>query len=255
MFDDAFTKQVPQLGSAHAEAAGLEWLREASEQVVAVISVSNHSITTSRVNVVRPTMPAAYQAGEELAKIHLAGAEAFGCPPPSWDGPNFIGTQQQTCIPELQWAKFYIEQRVAPFVRAAVDRGNITSGLNLIEQAMNCVLEHDWPEVEPARIHGDLWAGNLIYGQVAGQVRPFFIDPAAHGGHPETDLAMLALFNAPYLVDIYTGYQSVNRLAADWQSFIPVHQLHPLAVHAVTHGPGYGHELVAVSRSVIRLLG
>ena len=26
--------------------------------------------------------------------------------------------------------------------------------------------------------------------------------------------------------------------------FIPVHQLHPLAVHAFTHGPSYGHELL-----------
>ena len=42
----------------------------------------------------------------------------------------------------------------------------------------------------PARLHGDLWAGNLLWTADGGVL----IDPAAHGGHRETDLAMLALF-------------------------------------------------------------
>ena len=88
-----------------------------------------------------------------------------------------------------------------------------------------------------------------------GGVEPFFIDPAAHGGHPETDLAMLALFGTPFIEAVFEGYQSVRPLADDWQNFIPVHQLHPLAVHAVTHGPSYGHELLRCATDVVRLLG
>ena len=47
----------------------------------------------------------------------------------------------------------------------------------------------------PSRIHGDLWAGNVLWSGEAG----WLIDPAAHGGHRETDLATLALFGAPHL--------------------------------------------------------
>ena len=243
MRDDVFTKQVLQPGSAHAEAAGLRWLRAASNHVVDVVSVGQRSITTSRVAVTQATMAAAFRAGEELAKIHLAGAPAFGSPPPDWAGPNFIGTQQQPCVPETNWAKFYVEQRVLPFVPAT----------GVVEQALTLILETPW-EVTPARIHGDLWSGNLIYGWEDGQVQPYFIDPAAHGEHPETDLAMLALFNAPYLCDIYAGYESVNPLPSGWQELQPVHQLHPLAVHSVTHGSGYAQELMRVSQQVVRLL-
>ena len=38
------------------------------------------------------------------------------------------------------------------------------------------------------------------------------IDPAAHGGHRETDLAMLALFGAPHLEEILAGYQEAHPL-------------------------------------------
>ena len=43
----------------------------------------------------------------------------------------------------------------------------------------------------PARLHGDLWAGNRLV-DVDG--RSWLIDPAAHGGHREFDLAMMRLF-------------------------------------------------------------
>ncbi len=80
------------------------------------------------------------------------------------------------------------------------------------------------------------------------------IDPAAHGGHAETDLAMLALFGAPYLADILEGYQAVAPLREGWRSRVPVHQLHPLAVHAVGHGRSYGVALVEAARRTLALV-
>ena len=66
---------------------------------------------------------------------------------------------------------------------------------------------------------------------------------------------MLALFGTPFIEDVFEGYQSLRPLADDWRDFIPVHQLHPLAVHAFTHGPSYGHELLRCATDVVRLLG
>jgi len=101
----------------------------------------------------------------------------------------------------------------------------------------------------PARIHGDLWNGNVLW-TAAGVV---IIDPAAHGGHRETDLAMLALFGAPYLDDIVAGYERERPLRAGWRDRVPLHQLHPLAVHAAGHGPAYGRALGEAARAVLAL--
>ena len=50
------------------------------------------------------------------------------------------------------------------------------------------------PPEPPARLHGDLWSGNVM---ADAHGRPWLIDPSAYGGHREIDLAMLRLFGAP----------------------------------------------------------
>lgn len=248
-----FTKRPAEPRAAEAEAAGLRWLRQGSNAVVEVHEVDQHSLRVFQVETVAPTAVAARKAGAELARIHNAGAPAFGSPPDGWDGPNYIGTQRQECTPTDSWPEFYLGQRVLPFARAAVKRGHLsTAGLDLVESAAASISAAPtslWGS-EPARLHGDLWTGNLLFGTRG----PVFIDPAAHGGHRETDLAMLALFGAPYLGEIRAGYQEVTPLPAGWQEFTPVHQLHPLAVHAVTHGPAYGDALIEAAQATLDLL-
>jgi fructosamine-3-kinase len=97
----------------------------------------------------------------------------------------------------------------------------------------------------PARLHGDLWNGNVLWG-TDGQVR--LIDPAAHGGHRETDLAMLHLFGCPHLDRVLEGYQQAAPLADGWAGRIALHQLFPLLVHTVLFGGGYAGQAVAAAR-------
>jgi fructosamine-3-kinase len=66
------------------------------------------------------------------------------------------------------------------------------------------------------------------------------IDPAAHGGHRETDLAMLALFGLPHLPRMLSAYEEETPLADGWEQRQPLHQLFPLLVHACSHGGRYG---------------
>lgn len=247
-----FTKHGSAPQSATAEAAGLRWLREGSDAVVEVYDVdaAANTLTIEHVDTVRPTPAAAMGAGRELAKIHACGAQAFGAPPASWGGPNFIGRVEQECTPTERWANFYVHQRVLPFAHRAHAAGNLRdTGLETVERACEALLEED--ENAPlARIHGDLWSGNLLFSAHG----PRFIDPAAHGGHPLTDIAMLELFGAPFVEEIAEGYLEEGVLRADWRRRIPIHQLHPLAVHAQTHGPSYADALVRAAEQTLRVV-
>ena len=103
------------------------------------------------------------------------------------------------------------------------------------------------PAEPPSRIHGDCWSGNLLWSGGRG----WLIDPAAQGGHRETDLAMLALFGAPYLDRILAAYQEAAPLAAGWRARVPLHQLHPLLVHVCLFGAAYRDATLAAARSAL----
>ena len=248
-----FSKRPNEHRAAEAEAAGLQWLGEASECVPRVVAVDpqRNELQTEYIEAVPPSPKTARRAGVELARIHAAGAPAFGAPPAGWEGPNYIGTQQQDCTPTDDWGEFYTRQRVEPFAHAAVQAGTLDDDeLAAVLRACEAIRGAHW-SLKPARIHGDLWTGNLLFGSEG----PAFIDPAAHGGHPQTDLAMLDLFGAPHFDEIVAGYHEVSPLPKNWREFIPMHQLHPLAVHTLTHGSAYAGPLQRAARVTTQLLG
>ncbi|WP_062202553.1 fructosamine kinase family protein [Demequina salsinemoris] len=232
-----------------AEAAGLRWLAAAGgARCVDVIDVAADRIEVARIEEVHPTEAAARAFGAALARTHLAGAEAFGGPPAGWDGQLFIGERPMPSILSDSWGEFYAHGRVLPFLDDAVAAGNLRlTEADEVRRACDVIAGGAFDDgAAPSRIHGDLWAGNLLFGR-DGTV---LIDPAAHGGHGETDLAMLALFGAPHLDAIYAGYQEVSPLRAGWRGRIALHQLHPLAVHAVGHGRSYGVALTRAAEAV-----
>ena len=91
------------------------------------------------------------------------------------------------------------------------------------------------PAEPPARLHGDLWAGNRL---VDADGRSWLIDPAAHGGHREFDLAMMRLFGG-FGADCFAAYDEAHPLAPGWEERVPLHQIAPLVVHAIKFGGGY----------------
>ena len=86
----------------------------------------------------------------------------------------------------------------------------------------------------------------------SGSVEAVLIDPAAHGGHREEDLAMLDLFGMSYLRDILDGYQSVHPLKAGWQERTTLWQLYPIAGHCIFFGGGYVSQYRAMCRSLLK---
>ncbi|SNT32666.1 fructosamine kinase family protein [Rhodococcoides kyotonense] len=234
-----------------AEAAGLRWLRDGGGAVVDVLAVDRTHIDLARLVSSSPSADAATEFGARLSQVHDAGARGFGCSPDGFDGQMFIGARPMSSVEHASWGSFYIAERVLPFLRIAVDAGNIsTSDAADVERACDPIAAGAFDDGDaPARIHGDLWTGNVVWTD-SGVV---MIDPAAHGGHRETDLAMLALFGVPMLSEIVDGYRSTHPLRDGWEDRIPLHQLHPLAVHAAGHGPAYGVALRRAAGAVARL--
>ena len=265
---NAFVKR----GSDHGpdffrhEAAGLGWLAAApgGPRVVEVWGVDDDEIALEPVPAGRASPESALRFGRSLAAMHDAGAAGWGAPAEGWAGRCFIGNRPQSCVPTDSWGEFYAEQRVRPFVRIAADLGVLGgTELAVVERACDRVASGDLddPHDLPARLHGHLWTGNVLWAPARdavacgarGGVEAVLIDPAAHGGHRETDLAMLALFGAPHLDRILSGYQEAHPLRPGWRERVPLHQMHPLATHSAGHGAGYALALADAARAVLRL--
>jgi fructosamine-3-kinase len=227
-------------GFFSAEAVGLELLRVGGgPPVPQVVALGDDGLVLEWVTPGPPSADAARAFGHALATMHSATPPSFGA---ADDG--FIGSMPLPNGVAGDWCTFYAERRVRPYMGALT-----TDQRAPVEQACACISELAGPAELPARIHGDLWSGNLIWGD-DGQV--WLVDAAsAHGGHRETDLAMLALFGAPYLDEIVWAYQQVAPLAAGWQSRVGLHQLHPLLVHATLFGGAYGDRAAAVARTLL----
>ncbi len=189
-----------------------------------------------------PHAPAGTAAAAAAVPVGGAGAAGAG------DGPRpgrALGPS-----PASPWARFYAEHRLLPYLRAARKRGSITpADARAVDAVCQRLVDGDLagPPEPPARIHGDLWSGNVLWTLH----EPVLIDPAAHGGHRETDLAMLALFGLPHLDRVLDAYHETRPLAEGWRDRVGLHQLHPLLVHAVLFGREYGDQAGATARRYV----
>ncbi|MCC2313180.1 fructosamine kinase family protein [Cellulomonas xiejunii] len=224
------------------EAAGLRWLAAAGgARVVEVIDVAHDHLDLVRLRHVPPDRDAARAFGAALARTHDAGADAFGVPPDGWPGDGWFGPLDAPLPMRAgrygTWGPFLAECRVSPVAAALRDAGLTTRDDDVAFDRLVALL-HDgrWDDGDaPSRLHGDLWQGNVVWTAQGVTL----IDPAAHGGHRETDLAMLALFGLPHLDDVLGAYQEVHPLRRGWRHRVGLHQLYPVAVHALLFGGGY----------------
>jgi fructosamine-3-kinase len=229
-----------------AEAAGLRWLAEAGATgVPLVLAQDGACLVTNWIEVGPSSRDAAARFGQELAGLHAAGADRFGAP---WQGeiaglplPNDAGDVDT-------WPAWYVTHRVLPYARIGRDAGTLgPADIALLESACARAADVAGPPEPPARLHGDCWSGNVLWSGGRG----WLIDPAAHGGHRETDLAMLSLFGAPYLDTMVAVYHEVTPLADGWRGRVPLHQLHPLLVHVCLFGAAYRDGALAAARAVL----
>ena len=230
-----------------SESQSLRWLAEPGViPVPDVIGCDENTLILSWVPPGRADAAAAERFGRDLAALHASGADCFGAP---W--PGFIASLPLDNTPAGApggWPEWYARRRLLPFLRRAADAGTLSrADVRLVESVISRIGELAGPAEPPSRIHGDCWSGNVLWS--AG--RGWLIDPAAHGGHRETDLAMLALFGAPYLERIAAAYNEAAPLAEGWKSRLALHQLHPLLVHVCLFGAGYAGSVREAARAAL----
>lgn len=235
------TKQFSSASACAAEATGLAWIRvPGGPAVPAVHTVESQRIVMDEIPHGSASVSAAEDFGRRLAVLHSSGAPAFGAGPPGGPSSATIGMAAMVNTPEPDWPSWFASHRIEPYLPVPVPE---------ITAVCSRIAEFAGPPEPPARLHGDLWNGNVLWGE-DGQA--WLIDPAAHGGHRESDLAMLRLFGCPHLDRIISAYDEVTPLADGWRSRVALHQLFPLLVHATLFGGGYLDEARSAARAVLR---
>ena len=240
------THADPPPGFFTTEAAGLRWLGEpGAVPVPAVLAVSDDPPLLALEWVgpsgrARRTSAGEAAFGRGLTALHGAGAAAFGR-----EDRRTTGSLALPNEPARDWPSFYAERRLLPLARIAAERGTLGAGdvrrCESVAARLGGIGAADEP---PARLHGDLWAGNRLVDDAGTS---WLIDPAAHGGHREFDLAMMRLFGG-FDAECFAAYEEASPLAPGWRERVPLHQLAPLLVHAIKFGGGY----VGAARDVLR---
>jgi fructosamine-3-kinase len=242
-------------GEYATEAAGLRWLAQpGTVQLPRVIAVGDEDsgprfLALEWIDEGALDEAAAEELGRGLAALHAAGAPAFGAPPPGAPGgassPMRIGPLALANEPTGDWPAFYARFRLHPLVKLAAERGALSAaGRRAVERVCERIGDLAGPPEPPARLHGDLWGGNVLAGSDG---RGRLVDPAAYGGHREVDLAMLRLFGAPS-ARLFAAYQEAAPLAAGHEDRVALWQLFPLLVHAVLFGGHYGQSVERAAR-------
>jgi fructosamine-3-kinase len=239
-FDDervvfAKTHPAPPDGFFTREAGDLAWLGAAAAlPVPAVIAVADGPVAFLALEWIEPgsrNRSGDAGFGRGLAALHRAGSESCGRQDRRTTGSLALPNE-----PADTWAEFYAQCRLLPLARIALDRQALPRDtIARLERVAIRLAEIGGAPEPPARLHGDLWAGNRM---IDTKGVSWLIDPAAHGGHREFDLAMMRLFGG-FGSSAFDAYDDALPLADDWQQRVPLHQLAPLVVHAIKFGDSY----------------
>jgi len=237
---DAFVKTRADAapGEYAAEAAGLAWLAEPGAlRTPRVLDIGDRYLALEWIEPGRLDDAGTEELGRGLAETHAAGAPCFGGSDGSHrNGPARFGSLGLPNDPTPDWPEFYAERRLRPLAAIARERRALPSpAIRAVESVCERIGELCGPAEPPARLHGDLWSGNVMADHGG---RPWLIDPSAYGGSREVDLAMLRLFGAPS-ERVFSAYQDLAPLAGGWQQRVELYQLLPLLVHALLFGGSY----------------
>ena len=166
----------------------------------------------------------------QLAGLHSCTNSHFGL-----DHNNYIGRLDQSNQPRVDFHTFYADERLSPQFKMAYDNGFFNKRQSVFFDNMLTRLTDIIPPEIPGLIHGDLWSGNFMTDEMG---MPCLVDPSAHYGHREMDLAMSKLFGG-FHSDFYHFYNQKFPLEKEHAERVEIFQLYYLLVHVNLFGQSY----------------
>jgi fructosamine-3-kinase len=158
-----------------------------------------------------------------------------------------MGALEQFNHQHTDGVTFFIQQRLMPQVKLALERKKIAAVHVHQFERLYIQLPQILPAEPPSLIHGDLWSGNVIEGPDGDAC---LIDPAVAYSHREADLAMTMLFGR-FDDKFYDAYHSAFPLTQGWQERMDLWNLYPLLVHVNLFGDSYLTETVQILRKYL----
>lgn len=239
---DVFVKEHHDAGTMfEVESFGLRWLAEASAlRTPQVLHACERALILEFIQA-GPRAPSFDEDfGRGLARLHAHAPAGFGL-----QRRGVIASVPQDNTAEPDWATFYGARRLAPMLGLCVRRGRLAAEvLGGLDALLRVLPDRLGPPEPPARLHGDLWSGNVVVDERGA---PVLVDPAVYGGHREVDLAMMRLFGG-FPSATFAAYQELRPLAAGHEDRVELLQLYPVLVHVALFGGHYGD----TARRIIR---
>ena len=232
-----------------AEAAALGELAACRDlRVPAVVTlgrVDGRAFLALEYIALRPLGPSAgRRLGQGLAALHGLTAGAHG-----WWRDNTIGLTSQSNRRTADWRAFWRDERLAPQLAMARERGGGARlerlGERLLE-ALPALFEGHRPA--PSLLHGDLWSGNAAADP---EGRPVVFDPASYYGDRETDLAMSELFGG-FPPDFLAAYDAAWPVDSGYARRRPLYQLYHVLNHYNLFGGGYLSQACSLIELLLR---
>jgi len=172
--------------------------------------------------------------GRQLAKMHHSSNTQFG-----YYTDNYMGSLVQSNRWYTSWANFFIEQRLQPMVKMAIDNHELSPadirGFEILYKKLPDLFD----EEPPSLVHGDLWGGNYL---IDTDGKPYLIDPAVSYGNREFDIAMTTLFGR-FDNAFYEAYHDEFALQHGWKQRLKLWNLYPLLVHVNLFGGSYAQQV------------
>ena len=181
--------------------------------------------------------------GRRLAVLHNHTNTRFGFP-----NDNYIGSTPQPNPWVEDGSVFFGEHRLVYQARLANKRGKLSGSEVSKVEGLAARLAELVPYQPASLIHGDLWSGNVLTDVKGG---PAIIDPAAHYGWAEADLAMTDLFGS-FPDEFYRAYLEIRPLEKGYQERFALYNLYHLLNHLNLFGGSYLSQVISVIRRYSR---
>ena len=175
--------------------------------------------------------------GEQLAALHALTQDHFGLAE-----DNYMGALPQSNGMEKNWVDFFIQHRLEPQIKMAVNKQLIQLNDLSYFESLHKMLPNIFPDEPPALLHGDLWNGNFICDEMQ---RPVLIDPAIYYGHKAIDLGMTTLFGG-FENKFYNAYFSQCQVPENYKEQWEICNLYPLLIHLNLFGSSYYSQVMAI---------